>query len=152
MRCISSVQKLIRDVCRLLPGYCQNRGVVAALLPKQGLCYRDIAKKQGLWPGYCRKGRFLAEWDKTAPSAQLYHLIAWAKFYTFLYNEKPEGLSRADAQVFKSELIQEVVEVFYASTAQKAQQARDEFIELWQDTQPELVATLKRDWEESIAC
>ena len=65
--------------------------------------------------------------------------------------ETPGDLSRADARTFKRDLIQQVAEVFYASTAEKARQLRDAFCDQWQDTQPELVATLKRDWKDSIA-
>lgn len=65
--------------------------------------------------------------------------------------QTPEGLSRADKQTLKRGLVREVAEVFYAATAHEARQLRDEFVARWQETQSEMVATLKRDWEESIA-
>ena len=60
-------------------------------------------------------------------------------------------MSREDKKELKCELIQQVAEVFYASTSEEAHQLRDVFCEQWQDTQPEMVATLKRDWKDSIA-
>ena len=65
--------------------------------------------------------------------------------------QTPDGMSREDQKELKCELIQQVAEVFYASTSEEAHQLRDAFCEQWQDTQPEMVATLKRDWKDSIA-
>lgn len=65
--------------------------------------------------------------------------------------QTPDGMSREDKKELKRDLIQQVAEVFYASTAEKALQLRNAFCEQWQATQPEMVATLKRDWKDSIA-
>jgi transposase-like protein len=65
--------------------------------------------------------------------------------------QTPEGMLREDKKELKRELIQQVAEVFYASTPEEAYQLRDAFCSQWQDTQPEMVATLKRDWKDSIA-
>ena len=65
--------------------------------------------------------------------------------------QTPDGMSRDYKKEFKRELIQQVAEVFYAATPEEAHQLRDAFCEQWQDTQPEMVTTLKRDWKDSIA-
>ena len=65
--------------------------------------------------------------------------------------QTPEGMLREDKKELKRELIQQVAEVFYASTPEEAYQLRDAFCSQWQDTQPEMVAILKRDWRDSIA-
>lgn len=65
--------------------------------------------------------------------------------------QTPDGLARKDAQQFKRDLIQQAAAIFYADTHTAAQQLRDDFCQQWHDTQPELVATLQRDWHESIA-
>ena len=65
--------------------------------------------------------------------------------------QTPEGMSREDKKAFKRELIKQVAEVFYASTAEEALQLRDVFCEQWQNTQPKMVETLKRDWQDSMA-
>jgi transposase-like protein len=62
-----------------------------------------------------------------------------------------DDMSRENKKEFKRELIQQVAEVFYAATSEEAHQLRDVFCEQWQDTQPEMVAILKRDWRDSIA-
>jgi transposase-like protein len=62
-----------------------------------------------------------------------------------------EGLSRKEKQAFKRDIIQQAAEIFYAKTLAQAQQLRDAFCLQWHDTQVELVATLRRDWHESVA-
>jgi putative transposase len=63
----------------------------------------------------------------------------------------PVPLTRSEVQLFKQDLIQQTRAIFYASTADEACRLRDAFCYRWQDEQPELVATLYRDWPESIA-
>ena len=60
-------------------------------------------------------------------------------------------LTRDEAQTFKRTLLQQAQAVFLASTADEAAQRRDAFCALWRTEQPEAVATLCRDWNESIA-
>lgn len=62
-----------------------------------------------------------------------------------------DGMARKDKHKFKRDIIQQAAEVFYAKTLAQAQELRDAFCLQWQDTQTELVATLQRDWHESIA-
>jgi putative transposase len=63
----------------------------------------------------------------------------------------PTNLTRDEAQTFKRTLLQQGRMVFYASTADEAAQRRDAFCSQWQAEQPEVVATLCRDWAESMA-
>ncbi len=65
--------------------------------------------------------------------------------------EPPDDLSRQQKQVFKRDLIQQAATIFCAQTLGDAQQLRDDFCRQWQDSQVKLVATLQRDWHESIA-
>ena len=65
--------------------------------------------------------------------------------------QTPEGLSRKEKQDFKRDIIQQAAEIFYAETLAHAQELRDAFCQQWQDTQADLVATLQRDWHESVA-
>jgi hypothetical protein len=63
----------------------------------------------------------------------------------------PAHLTRAEVQLFKQDLIQHARAIFFAATADEACQLRDAFCYQWQDEQPELVATLCRDWPDSTA-
>jgi transposase-like protein len=63
----------------------------------------------------------------------------------------PATLSRDAAHAFKRDLLQQVRAIFYATTADQAQQLRDAFCLHWQTHQPEWVATLCRDWPDSMA-
>lgn len=65
--------------------------------------------------------------------------------------QTPDGMARKEKQKFKREIIQQAAEIFYAKTLAHAQALRDAFYQQWQDTQTDLVATLQRDWHESIA-
>ena len=65
--------------------------------------------------------------------------------------QTPDELSRKEKQAFKREIIQQTAEILYAKTLAHAQALRDAFCQQWQDTQTDLVATLQRDWHESIA-
>lgn len=65
--------------------------------------------------------------------------------------QTPDTFSRSDARQLKRKLIQQVAAIFYSPTAQAAQRTRDAFCTQWQDDQPELVDTLRRDWHETIA-
>jgi transposase-like protein len=63
----------------------------------------------------------------------------------------PDDLTRPEARAFKRDLIQQLQAIFYASTVNEAVQLRDAFRLQWQATQAKLVATLYRDWQESVA-
>lgn len=63
----------------------------------------------------------------------------------------PANLSRDQATVFKRDLLQQAQGIFDAASAEEAVQRRDTFCHQWQVEQPDLVATLCRDWPESIA-
>jgi hypothetical protein len=63
----------------------------------------------------------------------------------------PKGLSGQDLQTFKRDLLQNVQPIFYAHDAQTAEHLREAFCAQWQPTQPEFVATLQRDWTETVA-
>ena len=63
----------------------------------------------------------------------------------------PANLPRQALLTFKRTLFQQVRTVFYASSPLQATQRRDAFCTQWQTDQPELVASLSRDWHESIA-
>ncbi len=63
----------------------------------------------------------------------------------------PANLPRVEAFAFKRNLLQQAQTIFYASTADQAGQLRDTFCHQWQAEQPEWVATLRRDWAESMA-
>ncbi len=63
----------------------------------------------------------------------------------------PTALSRDEAQAFKRTLLHQARAVFYASSADEAAQRRDAFCAQWLTEQPEVVATLCRDWNESMA-
>jgi len=63
----------------------------------------------------------------------------------------PKGLSGQDLQTFKRDLLQNVQPIFYAHDAQTAEHLREAFCAQWQTTQPEFVATLQRDWTETVA-
>ena len=63
----------------------------------------------------------------------------------------PANLPRQALLAFKRTLFQQVRTVFYASSPLQATQRRDAFCTQWQTDQPELVASLSRDWHEAIA-
>ncbi len=63
----------------------------------------------------------------------------------------PMALSRDEAHAFKRTLLQQAQAVFYASSADEAAHLRDAFCAQWHAEQPEVVATLCRDWPESMA-
>ena len=52
---------------------------------------------------------------------------------------------------FKQEIIQQVQSIFFASDKLDAKRLRDDICIQWQSSQPEFVATLLRDWDDTIA-
>lgn len=63
----------------------------------------------------------------------------------------PEGLSKQQRLDYKLQLLQPIQAIFYAEDEAEAQRLRDNFICLFESSQPELVATLQRDWHETVA-
>ena len=63
----------------------------------------------------------------------------------------PETLSSGQARQFKQRLLKPIRDVFEAESSQKASEIRDAFCQANGHTQPDLVATLQRDWQETIA-
>jgi len=63
----------------------------------------------------------------------------------------PDGLTRDERMAFKLQILQPLQAIFYADDETQARQLRDAFSLAWQPTQPELVATLHRDWHETVA-
>jgi Transposase, Mutator family len=63
----------------------------------------------------------------------------------------PPAFARPDAQAFKRDLLQQVATLFYAPSADEAAHLRDTFCDQWRGSQPNLVDTLRRDWQDSIA-
>lgn len=65
--------------------------------------------------------------------------------------QAPKTMSRPERIEFKKSLLQQVQPILYAKTAQESAHLRDDICQAWQATQPDFVATLKRDWHETIA-
>lgn len=65
--------------------------------------------------------------------------------------QAPQGLSSQERTQFKRDLLQPVQAIFYASDGGEAQQLRDAICSQFHDTQPRFVATLQRDWHETVA-
>jgi len=63
----------------------------------------------------------------------------------------PEGLTKQERSEYKQQLLQPLQALFYAEDATEACQLRDTFVAEWASQQPDLVATLQRDWHETIA-
>lgn len=63
----------------------------------------------------------------------------------------PQGLSREDRRQFKRNILQQVQDIFYAKNEADARCLRDTICQQYQDSQADFVATLQRDWHETIA-
>ncbi len=63
----------------------------------------------------------------------------------------PTVLPRDAAHAFKRNLLKQAREVFYATSADEAAQRRDAVASQWGTEQPDFVATVCRDWPESMA-
>ena len=63
----------------------------------------------------------------------------------------PDGMKRHEAQQLKRNIIQQAAVIFRAQTAPAALQLPDAFCQQWQLTQPKLVASLLRDWDDTVA-
>lgn len=65
--------------------------------------------------------------------------------------QTPDGLTRQEQTDFRRQLLQPLQAIFYADDEAEATHLRDCFIDEFEHDQPELVATLQRDWHETIA-
>jgi transposase-like protein len=63
----------------------------------------------------------------------------------------PIMLTSEQARTFKHALFVQVRAILFADSPDQASQRRDAFCQQWQALQPDLVATLCRDWPQSIA-
>lgn len=63
----------------------------------------------------------------------------------------PESLSGRQARQFRQRLLRPIRAIFEAKDCREATELRDAFCRTFAKTQPDLVATLQRDWQESIA-
>jgi transposase-like protein len=63
----------------------------------------------------------------------------------------PPELSPQERRLLKSQLLQLIAPILEAADPQAAQQVCDALCRMWQANQPKLVATLQRDWPETIA-
>jgi transposase-like protein len=63
----------------------------------------------------------------------------------------PPDMSRDEARAFKQDLMQHIQVIFAASSLQAMTRQRDAFVDQWRAHQPDLVATLCRDWSETAA-
>jgi len=63
----------------------------------------------------------------------------------------PEPMDKTQARQYKRALLTAVRAIFYAADQAEAERLRDLFCCQWATTQPTLVATLCRDWDETVA-
>ena len=63
----------------------------------------------------------------------------------------PVDLTSTERRQFKQQLIQQVLPIFSAQTLQRTLVIRDQLVLQWQTEQPAFVATLLRDWHETVA-
>ena len=63
----------------------------------------------------------------------------------------PESLSHRQARQFKQRLLKPIQDIFEAKDSLQAAQLRDAFSKDFANTQPDLLATLQRDWQDTIA-
>jgi len=63
----------------------------------------------------------------------------------------PVNSTRDEANTFKRDLFKQVRAVFFAPSAALAAQRRDALADRYRTEQPALIATLCRDWNESVA-
>lgn len=63
----------------------------------------------------------------------------------------PEGLTKQERIDYKLQHLQPIQAIFYAEDESHALQLRDAFVRDFGQQQPDLVATLQRDWHETVA-
>lgn len=65
--------------------------------------------------------------------------------------QTPDGLSPTEKRHFKHKMIQQVAQIFDADNLEQAQTIRDTLVQQYHDTQANFVATLQRDWQDTVA-
>lgn len=65
--------------------------------------------------------------------------------------QPPDELSAKEKRQFKRQIIQQATQIFHADNVAQAQQIRDKIISDYADTQAKFVATLERDWQDTVA-
>lgn len=63
----------------------------------------------------------------------------------------PTAMTRDEARAFKRDLMHQIQAIFAATSPHVMERQRDRFVVQWQAQQPDLVATLCRDWSETVA-
>lgn len=63
----------------------------------------------------------------------------------------PDGLSRQERTGYKRDILRPIQSIFHAEDEREATQLRDTFVREFRQQQPDLVATLQRDWHETVA-
>ncbi len=63
----------------------------------------------------------------------------------------PDALPSGQARQFKQRILQPIRAIFEAKDSREATELRDAFCRTYAETQSDLVATLQRDWQETIA-
>ena len=63
----------------------------------------------------------------------------------------PDSLTANERQHFRREILQQAQAIFYVHNASHAAHIRQGLIDQFQNTQPQFIATLNRDWLETIA-
>jgi len=63
----------------------------------------------------------------------------------------PDGLTQQQRTDYKRQVLQPIQAIFYAENERDATQLRDNFVQEFASRQPDLVATLQRDWHETVA-
>src|SRR5690606_36351667 len=63
----------------------------------------------------------------------------------------PDGLTKQERLDYKLQLLQPIQAIFYAENETEARQLRDAFVQSFEQQQPDFVATLQRDWHETVA-
>lgn len=65
--------------------------------------------------------------------------------------QPPDELLAKEKQLFKRQIIQQATQIFRADNLAHAQQIRDGIVSEYLDTQAKFIATLERDWQETVA-
>lgn len=65
--------------------------------------------------------------------------------------QAPSDLPREERREFKRDILQSILPLLDLNDVEQAQQLRETLCQTWQDSQPEFVKTLQRDWHETVA-
>ncbi len=64
--------------------------------------------------------------------------------------QTPDGMKQHDVHLLKRDIMHQAAAIYRANTPQQALTLRDAFCRQWQNTQPKLVDTLLRDWDDTV--